>query len=271
VSRILLVEDDIDVLELVAYVLRREHYVVVEAGDGDRALQRWKAERPDLVVLDLGLPRLDGFDVLRRIRAEDQTPILVISGRTEPPNILRAFDLGTDDFLAKPLQLPELSARIRAILRRTEAPASPRAEPRVQLDGLFLDAEAYELTWRDACVRLTPTEFRILYLLVMNAGHVVSTDRLYAYVWRADGGDASALRSHLSRLRDKLEIAGEVVGTIVSAPSVGYIFKRTCGATLSTRSGATVLVKPAHNGVTAQPTAVPGTAVGATVASAINT
>ena len=226
-SKILLVEDDKDVLDVIAYVLRRNRHVVIEANDGAQALRRWKADRPDLIVLDLGLPSVDGFEVLRQVRAEDETPVLVLTGMKDAQNLMRAFDLGSDDFLPKPFEFRELTARIRAILRRTqEAGRRADAEPRLELDGLCLDSESYEATWRDECIRLTPTEFRILYLLASNPGHVVSANRLYAYVWGSEGGDANALRSHISHLRHKLEVNGESPGTIRSVPAVGYIFRR---------------------------------------------
>jgi DNA-binding response OmpR family regulator len=229
VIKILLVEDEPDILDMTAYVLRRERYVVVEACDGPQALRRWKTDRPDIVILDLGLPGVDGFDVLRQIRAESDTPILVLTARGDAPNLLRAFNLGTDDFLSKPFEVRELTARIKAILRRSKAAAADdeMSEPRVNIDGLTLDPEAYEVSWRDTFVRLTPTEFRILYLLVTNAGHIVSANRLYTYVWGSDGGDANALRSHISHLRRKLELDGGSPGLISAVPAVGYLFRRT--------------------------------------------
>jgi len=225
VIKILLVEDEPDMLDLTAYVLRRERFVVAEAADGAAALRRWKADRPDIVVLDLGLPSVDGFEVLRRIREESETPVLILTARRNGPDIARAFNLGTDDFLAKPFEFRELIARIRAILRRAKAAQQDVREPKVDANGLLLDPEAYEVTWRDRFCRLTPTEFRILYLLVTNSGHVVSANRLYTYVWGADGGDANALRSHISHLRHKLEVGGAAPGTIASVPAVGYVFR----------------------------------------------
>src|SRR5256885_2617364 len=224
--KILLVEDDRDVLDLPAYVLRRERFVVAEAADGAQALRRWKADRPDIVVLDLGLPSLDGFEVLRRLREDGHTPVLVVTGRRDAQDILRAFNLGTDDFIPKPYEFRELIARIRAILRRWKLTPAQDAEPRLQLDGLILDPQTYELTWHDSSVRLTPTEFRILYLLATNNGRVVPASRIYTYVWGSQGGDANALRSHISHLRRKLESDGGRPGTIASVPAVGYIFKR---------------------------------------------
>src|SRR2546422_3340163 len=228
-SKILLVEDDADILDLTAYVLRRERYIVIEARDGAQALRRWKTDRPDIIVLDLGLPSLDGFEVLRQIREEEEeTPILVLTGRRDAKDLLRCFNLGTDDFLPKPFEFRELSVRIRAILRRAGKRHREEAEPRVQVEGLNLDPETYEVSWRGQSVRLTPTEFRILYLLATNAGHVVPASRLYTYVWGSEGGDANALRSHISHIRRKLEeIGGEAPGQITSVPAVGYVFRRS--------------------------------------------
>jgi DNA-binding response OmpR family regulator len=225
VIKILLVEDDPDILDLTAYVLRRERFVVVEASDGQQALRRWKADRPDMVIMDLGLPSVDGFELLRRIRDEEQTPILVITGRKDAQDILRAFNLGTDDFVPKPFEFRELIARVRAILRRAQVAQAEAPEPIVKLEGLALDPVTYEVSWRNESVRLTPTEFRILYLLVTNVGHVVPASRLYTYVWGSDGADANALRSHISHLRRKLEIDGASPGSISSIPAVGYIFR----------------------------------------------
>src|SRR5437867_10632552 len=189
-SKILLVEDDADILDLTAYVLRRERYIVIEARDGAQALRRWKTDRPDIIVLDLGLPSLDGFEVLRQIREEEEeTPILVLTGRRDAQDMLRTFNLGTDDFLPKPFEFRELVARIRALLRRAKVTPVEASEPSVQVDGLKLDPETYEVTWRSSCIRLTPTEFRIPYLLVTNAGHVVPASRLYTYVWGSEGAD----------------------------------------------------------------------------------
>jgi len=226
VIKILLVEDDADVLDVTAYVLRRERFVVVEASDGAQALRRLKVDRPDIVLLDLGLPSIDGFEVIRRIRAESDTPILVLTGRKEAQDLLRSFNLGSDDFLPKPYQFSELTARIRAILRRVQGAAAEPAEPRFQLDDLVLDPETYEVTVRGTCVRLTPTEFRILYLLATNAGHVVPSSRIYTYVWGSEGGDANALRSHLSHLRHKLDQVESGAATITSVPAVGYVMRR---------------------------------------------
>ncbi|HYV22069.1 MAG TPA: response regulator transcription factor [Candidatus Bathyarchaeia archaeon] len=239
--KLLLVEDDPDILDVTAYVLRRERFVVAEAGDGAQALRRFKADRPDLVILDLGLPSLDGFEVLRHIRDDSETPVLVVTGRRDAQDVLRAFNLGTDDFIPKPFEFRELIARIRAVLRRTKVATKEPAEPSMELDGLTLDPQTYEVGWRQASVRLTPTEFRILYLLATNAGKVVPASRIYTYVWGSQGGDANALRSHISHLRHKLalEVGGDVPGTVLSVPAVGYIFRRSSKSSTSVTAAAT--------------------------------
>ena len=223
--KILVVEDDPDLLDLTAYVLRRDRFVVVEARDGTEALRRWATDGPDLVLLDLGLPGIDGFEVLRQIREQDKTPVLVLTGRTESRDMMRTFSLGTDDFLAKPYEFKELTARIRAILRRVQGGSYDETEAPVALGGLRLVPETNEVTWREEVVRLTRIEFRILYLLVANAAHVVSTGRLYTYVWGSAGADANALRTHISHIRRKLVRSGSALGEITSVPGVGYVFR----------------------------------------------
>jgi two-component system, OmpR family, response regulator len=225
VIKILVVDDDPDLRDLTAYVLRREHFVVVEAKDGDEALRRWEADRPDLIVLDLGLPGTDGYGVLRRIREKDGTPVLVLTGMTDTHHQLRTFSLGSDDFLAKPFEFRELVARIRAILRRVKGDSYDETEPPVQLDGLRLLPETAEVAFKNATIRLTPTEFRIFYMLVTNAGQVVPASRLYTYVWGGGGADANALRSHISHIRRKLDRGGTAPGEIMSVPAVGYVFR----------------------------------------------
>ena len=223
--KILVVEDDPDLLDLTAYVLRRDRFVVLEARDGTEALRRWGTDRPDLVLLDLGLPGIDGFEVLRQIREQDKTPVLVLSGRTESRDVMRTYNLGTDDFLAKPFEFRELTARIRAILRRVQGSAYDETEAPVEVGGLRLVPEDFEVTWRKEAVRLTRTEFRILYLLAANAGHPVAARRLYTYVRGSAGADANALRTHISHIRSKLARSGPGLGEIASVPGVGYVFR----------------------------------------------
>jgi len=143
--KILIVEDDPDLLDVTAYSLRRERFAVIEATDGVQALHRWKVDRPDLIVLDLGLPRHDGFEVLERVREKDLTPVLVLSGRGSEQDIVRAFGLGADDYVSKPFAAKQLALRIRAILRRASVEPLEQSEPTLEIGDLrirrFADME----------------------------------------------------------------------------------------------------------------------------------
>jgi DNA-binding response OmpR family regulator len=225
--KVLLVEDDLDQLDITAHMLRRERFAVIEASDGAQALRRFKTERPDLVVVDLGLPPPDGFEVLRSIRAEDQTPVLVVSDPSDRRDTYRSFELGADDCLPKPYEFKELAFRIRAILRRSHGPIRNETDQRLELAGLRLDPEAHEVEHGSTVTRLTPTEFRIFYTLVKNAGHVVPANRLFSDVWGNEGGAANSLRSHICHVRRKLGLDRGAGGSIASVPAVGYVFRWT--------------------------------------------
>jgi DNA-binding response OmpR family regulator len=222
--KILIVEDDPDLLDVTAYSLRRERFAVIEATDGAQALHRWKVDRPDLVVLDLGLPRHDGFEVLQRLREKDSTPVVVLSGRGSEADIIRAFSLGADDYVSKPFAAKQLALRIRAILRRSSMEPVEQSQPILEISDLHIDPEIQEITWAGRYVRLTPTEFRIFHLLAMHAGRIVTTSRLLAYVWGYEGGDPNALRTHISHIRTKLQFR-VYGGAITGTPGVGYRFE----------------------------------------------
>ena len=225
--KILIVDDDPDLLDVTAYSLRRERFAVIEACDGTQALHRWKIDRPDLIVLDLGLPRRDGFEVLQRVREKDSTPILVLSGKGDEQDIVRAFAAGADDYVVKPFAARQLAMRIRAILRRTGIEPLEEQSPTLQVADLVIDPEVREVTWGGHRVRLTATEFRILQLLALHVDRVVPSSRIFAYVWGYDGGDASALRTHISHLRTKLELSRHPGAAIVGVPGIGYRFHAT--------------------------------------------
>jgi len=223
--RVLLVEDDLDLLNSTAYALRRERFEVIEARDGVQALHRWKVERPDLIVLDIGLPRQDGFHLLQRVRETSATPVIVVTGRTDEQNIVRAFNLGADDLVAKPIVAKLLALKIRALLRRAAPVAVEASAPPVVLGDLRIDPELQEVNWGGRYLRLTPTEFRTFHLLAANAGRTVTTSRLLAYVWGDQAGDLNALRTHISHIRAKLNLRDARIGAaIVGVLGVGYRF-----------------------------------------------
>jgi two-component system OmpR family response regulator len=227
--KVLLAEQERDQLDVTAYMLRRERFVVVEASDAEQALRRFKIERPDVVVVTLELPPPGGLEVLRRIRAEDRTPVLVVTGHSDREDISRCFELGADDFIAKPYVYTELTLRIRALLGRAGGPVREGPEA-LELDDLRLDPETHEVARGSDVVRLTPTEFRIFYTLVKHAGRVVPATRLFAYVWGSEGGAANSLRSHICHLRKKVGLDGGANGSIASVPAVGYVFQTSARA-----------------------------------------
>jgi DNA-binding response OmpR family regulator len=226
--RVLVVEDDPDLLDLLAHMLRRQGHVVVTAADGEQALARWAAERFDLVLLDLMLPKVDGFEVCRRIRQESDTPIIVLTGLGDEADAVRALELGADAYVRKPFRGAELAAHIEAVMRRAQGESAPSEQPAreprgVRVAGLVLDPEAHEAERNGERVHLTPLEFRILELLAANAGRVVPYARLVEYAWGDRGGPGAlasdALKTHISQLRRKLRLGPEHLRAV---PGVGY-------------------------------------------------
>jgi DNA-binding response OmpR family regulator len=221
--RALMVDTDQDLLDVMAYSLRREGYEVVAAKDGLQALARVKADRPDMVLLELRLGRLDGFEVCRRIRLESELPVIVVSSSHEEADVLRALRLGADDYVTKPCSLKQLAARMETVLRRCRRDAVDRAARTVRAGDLELSLETYEATRGDgAPVRLTPLEFRILYLLAMNEGQVIPYARLVDYAWGFEGGDANLLKTHICHLRAKLGLPLAGPGALRALATVGY-------------------------------------------------
>ena len=224
--KVLIVEDDVDLLDLTTYALRREGYSVVSAIDGQQALQRWEAENPDIVLLDGNLPKLNGFEVCRRIRQEAQTPIIMLTARDEEEDVLRGLQLGPADYVTKPFSAKQLSARMKAVLRRCQPDPYKQVVSEVRVGDLALDLQSHEATKGGCPVQLTPLEFRILYMLAMNEGRVIPYSRLVEYAWGYDGGDSSLLKTHICHIRQKLGLEPGKPGSIRAVPGVGYSLAR---------------------------------------------
>ncbi len=229
IVNVLIVEDDVDLLDLLAYGLRREGYGVLTALDGQRGLHRWESDKPDLVLLDINLPKINGFDVCRRIRADSSTPIILLTGRDDEDDVVRGLRFGADDYVTKPFSVKQLSARMNAVLRRSGDPA-PHPVGRIRIGDLLLQLDSHQATKNGVDIQLTALEFRILYILAMNAGRVVSFSRLVEYAWGYDGGDSSLLKTHISHLRDKLELQTAQRGEIKAVTGVGYKLTGPLGA-----------------------------------------
>ena len=223
--KILVVDDDADLRGLIGYALRQAGYLVVEAADGPAGVELFAREEPDLVILDVNLPRLSGFEVCRRIRQRSATPVMMLTVRSSEEDQVQGLDLGADDYLTKPFSPRTLLARVRALLRRT---GSERPAP-LLVGDLAVDAEAQTVSVRGAApVRLTHLEFRLLQLLVANAGHTLPAERLLRHVWgdRATG-DRQTLKQLVHRLRQKIEADASAPRYLVTASGIGYTLQAT--------------------------------------------
>ncbi len=222
--RVLVVEDDADQLDLITYALRRAGFDVLGAIDGAQALQRWQAEKPDLVLLDANIPRISGYEVCRRIRDEGRTPVIMVTGRDDEEDVLRGFRVGADEYVVKPFSAKQLVARMHAVSRRcaTDLATEPRSQ--IRFADIVLDLQSHTAIRATRQIQLTRLEFRILWLLVSNLGRVIPHSRLVEYAWGYDGGDSGLLKTHICHIREKLALpAGRGTG-ITAIPSVGYRF-----------------------------------------------
>jgi two-component system KDP operon response regulator KdpE len=222
---VLVVEDDDETRAALVRELATRGYRVAEAGDGSSALAKWDSRRPDIVLLDLGLPDMDGLDIVRRIRRDAATPIVILSGRYEERQKVEALERGADDYVTKPFGVDELNARLRVALRRAAGPAADNVG-RIVVGPLEFDAARHEARVNGVRIELTPREFEILRVLLSNAGRLVTKGRLLRAVWgEAYQGEDSYVYVHVSQLRRKLAAAdaGESLrDLIVTEPGVGY-------------------------------------------------
>lgn len=217
----LVVEDDPDISAVLRTLLEAEHYRVVVAESGQRALVEARSHRPDIVLLDLGLPDRDGQGVIREIRSFSPVPIIVLSARTMEAERVLALDAGADDYVTKPFGSRELLARVRAALRRA-APAADHLSP-VSIGRLTVDFAQRQTTGPDGPVHLTPLEYRVLECMARARGLVVTRDRLVTEVWGPDRvGDTRNLRVYVKLLRQKLEPDPERPRFLVTEAGVGY-------------------------------------------------
>jgi DNA-binding response OmpR family regulator len=225
--RILLVDDELSVQKLLAYPLRKEGYDVIPALDGREALERLRDDNFDLVVLDVMLPRMDGFDVCRAIRSRSTVPIIMLTAKTEETDKVLGLELGADDYITKPFSVREFRSRVKAVLRRA-ALAQPEAQFEEPIDAgdLQIDFEKRSVMARGDSVRLTYVEFEILAALARAPGRVFSRTMLLERVW----GDASyrdprTIDVHIRHLREKLEEEARTPELILTVRGVGYRFR----------------------------------------------
>jgi two-component system KDP operon response regulator KdpE len=225
--RILVVDDEPDVVESIrlGFDLQWREVEVLGAGTGESALDAVERERPDIVLLDVGLPDIDGFAVLTGIRAFSDVPVVMLTARDDAMDKVKGLELGADDYVTKPFNHLELMARVRAVLRRHDMPAPASRAPSFRSGDLEVDFARQEARLRGERVDLTPTEYKLLYHLVRNAGHVLQHGTLLAKVWGREYVDeVDYVRVYIRRLRDKLGDDPEHPRYIQTERRVGYRF-----------------------------------------------
>ena len=225
-TTVLTADDDPHLLRLVMRNLELEGYEVLTASDGQQALEQIKAHAPDLVLLDVMMPRMDGFTVCQQVRAFSAVPIIMVTARGQEQDKVHGLNLGADDYLTKPFGVDELLARVRAVLRRARFTASDRASasPTSTIGEITIDYAQHLVTLAGQEVELTPTEYCILAYLAQNAGRVVTQDLLLEHVWGAEYmGESHILQVNVNRLRHKLEPDPSRPLYILTKVGIGYL------------------------------------------------
>ncbi len=227
-QRILVVDDDATVAEVVERYLRREGYDVETVGDGRVALERALSDPPDLVVLDLMLPGMDGLEVCRRLRALAPVPVIMLTARGDESDRVVGLELGADDYVAKPFSPKELVARVRAVLRRATGPIGPNTGPASHEDGdLRVDVAARQATIAGEVVGLTAREFELLAFLIRHPRQAFRREELMTHVWGTRYGDSSTITVHVRRLREKIEPDPSNPTRIATVWGIGYRWEGT--------------------------------------------
>ncbi len=221
---ILVVDDEANIVELVRAYLEKDGFRVLEAQDGPSALRAVESHRPDLVILDIMLPEVDGWEVCKRIRSFSRVPIIMLTARDAEVDRIVGLELGSDDYLAKPFSPRELVARVKAVLRRSRASAEEEDRPLV-IEDMVIDPSRRKVTRGGEEISLTTKEFDLLYVLALNRGIVLSRDRLLERVWGYTyAGDTRTVDVHLRHLREKLEPDPSNPRYLLTVWGVGYKF-----------------------------------------------
>lgn len=223
---VLVVEDEPSIAEVVALYLRRAGFDVVSGGDGQEALDVLAEQTPDLVVLDLMLPKVDGYEVTRRLRAQGDTPIIMLTARKSEADRIAGLEMGADDYVVKPFSPQELVSRVRAVLRRASGPVDAVEEAPIEFDGLTIDPASRSIVVRGKERALTVKEFDLLATLARRPRQVFNRDQLLELVWgSADYIDPSTVTVHVRRVREKIEDDPSKPRFITTVWGVGYRFE----------------------------------------------
>jgi DNA-binding response OmpR family regulator len=226
-TTIVVADDDPQLLRLMTRNLEFEGYQVLAVSDGQQALEQIQTHSPDLVLLDVMMPRMDGFSVCHRVREFSAVPIILVTARGQDQDKVRGLDLGADDYLTKPFSVDELLARVRAVLRRAQFTSHEQAwalRTTATIGDLTIDYAQHLVTMRGKEITLTPTEYHLLAYLAQNAGRVVTQDMLLEQVWGAEYiGESHMLQVNINRLRRKLEVDPTHPHSILTKVGVGYL------------------------------------------------
>ena len=216
------IEDDPAMVRFVRRNLELENFQVIVAADGERALDQFEDEAPDLILLDLGIPKLSGLEVCRHVRNSSDVPVIIVSSRARDCDVVEGLDAGADDYLCKPFSADVLLARVNAVLRRRLSRFETPID-RFEIDDLVIDLAGRTVTRAGKPVRLTPIEYNLLTLLVRNCGKVLTSAQILEQVWGADYvAEVQILRTHICRLRSKIEPDNSRPTIILTEPGVGY-------------------------------------------------
>jgi len=226
--RVLIVDDDPPSRKMTAFLLQEEGYTVLTAEDGQQALDMIDREQPDLVILDVMMPHVDGLEVCRRVRQHLNVPIIMLSAKGETSDRVLGLEVGADDYLPKPFEPTELLARVKALKRRAESFASPASQERLTVGDVTLDAVANRASMTDGrVIEMTPIEFRLLYTLMRNAGRTMTHDMLLDAVWGYDyAGYSNQIAVYIRRLRAKIEENPDNPVRLTTVRGVGYRFEK---------------------------------------------
>lgn len=221
-KKILIVEDEANIRELLRLYLEREGYAVIEAENGVEGIKMWKSEKPDMLLLDVMMPVMDGWAVCKEIRAESDVPIIMLTAKGETADRVSGLEMGADDYIVKPLEMPEVIARVRAVFRRM---ASDDAPEKLAFDNLVIDKQAYDLVIKGKRVDAPPKEIELLYYLASSPNRVFTRAQLLDDVWGFDYfGDTRTVDVHIKRLREKLEGVSDK-WEVKTVWGVGYKFE----------------------------------------------
>lgn len=226
-TTILIVDDEQPIRTLLEYNLKQSNYNTITAADGEEALHKIKEVRPDLVLLDLMLPKLDGIDVCKQLRHEDNhVPIIMLTARGEEPDKVLGLEIGADDYMTKPFSPREVVARVKAVLRRSKTKHEIEELPFLQEQSLIVYPEQYEVTKDGEVLEFTPKEFELLVYFMQNKNRVLTRDQLLSAVWNYDfAGDTRIVDVHVSHLREKIEENTKKPKFIKTVRGIGYKFE----------------------------------------------